>query len=391
LNKGKQPARKSSLYRYLLVITVLAAALWYGRSRSGPDLVPHMREIFPRATSFEQANGIYSVFSEQDTLLGWAASGRASGFGGPLLVVVGIDTLGELDGARVVEHKETPLFFRMVRSSTFFGAITGRSFAGIDYDYDEVVGVTGATRSSEAIIAGVKDAIRKVAGDKFDIRLPAPKYPFEFGILEIAIILLFAVGIASSYLTDSLHELLRWTSQITGLLIIGFWKSSPITIAKIVSLLSGYLPDIRSNLSFYLLIAGFVLTILIMGRSVYCTHICPFGAAQQFINLIGGKNIRLPAWSVRLMTATRNLIVLVAVLAALAVAQPTLASYEPFAALFMLQGTILQWLLLLVVLLSSLVIRRPWCNFFCPVQTCRMILHGIRRRGAGPREASYCE
>ncbi len=391
LSKGQRPIRKGSLYRYLIIIAALAAALWYGRSRSGPDLVPHMREIFPRAAAFEPSNGIYAVFSEQDTLLGWVASGRASGYGGPLLVVVGIDMSGEVAGARVVEHKETPLFFRMVRASAFFGAITGRSFAGIDYDYGEVVGVTGATRSSEAIVAGVKDAIRRVAGDKFDIYLPAPQYPFEFGILEIAIILMFAVGIASSYFTDSLRELLRWTSQVTGLVIIGFWKNSPITIAKIVSLLSGYLPDIRSNLSLYLLIVGFVLTILIMGRSVYCTHICPFGAAQQLINLIGGKNVRLPAWSVRLMNATRNLIVFAAVLAALAVARPALASYEPFAALFALRGTILQWVLLLVVLLSSLAIRRPWCNFFCPVQTCRRVLQGIRRKGADLPEASYCE
>ncbi|MCK4771368.1 MAG: 4Fe-4S binding protein [Candidatus Latescibacteria bacterium] len=393
MKRGPRPALKNGLLRYLFVIAVLSAALLYGSSRSGPDLMPHIREIFPLAASFEQSDGIYSAFSDQNDLLGWAAAGRASGFGGHMLVVVGIDTTGEVAGAKVVEHRETPLFFRVVRSSEFFGAIRGRSFEKVNYEYSDIVGVTGATRSSEAIVAGVRNAITRVSGPKFGVHMPAPERPFEFGILEVVVLLLFTVAVAAARLPDSLREVLRWASQVTGLLVIGFWKNSPITIAKITSLMSGYFPDIQSNLSLYLLIAGFMLTVLVLGRSIYCTHICPFGAAQQIINLIGGKNIKLPIWAARLMIMARNVIVFTAVVAAFITVQPALTSYEPFATLFALRGTVLQWLLLLVVMVTSLFIHRPWCNFLCPVRTCERVLQDIRRRSTGLREASdgVCE
>jgi polyferredoxin len=125
-------------------------------------------------------------------------------------------------------------------------------------------------------------------------------------------------------------------------------------------------------------VGGFVLTVLIFGRSLYCSHLCPFGAVQRFINLIGGKRIRLPVWAVNLMRRLRDLIVFGAVVAALALAQPGLAHYEPFAALFDLKGSMLQWFLLLIVLLLSLIMHRPWCHFMCPMRTGERALQEVR-------------
>lgn len=378
----KQPRQKlkGSLALYLFLTLILAFALWYGKTRSGPDLWPHIVEIYPGASSYRLSDGVYSVLGGEGELLGWAATGDSRGYGGPLLVVVGIDTTGNVKGTSIVEHKETPLFFRMVRAPNFFTSFTGGSFQSINYDYGDVVGVTGATRSSDAIVDGVRSAVSRVAGEKFGVYYPVPEPPFEFGLFEIIILGLFAAGITAVYLKGPYREILRWVTQVSGLMVIGFWKNSPITVAKITGLLSGYFPNIHSNLSLYLLVAGFAITILLLGRSVYCTHICPFGAAQQLINLVSGKNIRLPSGSARLLTRLRNVIVFGAITAALVAAQPALSSYEPFAALFALRGTILQWLLLLVVLLFSLIVSRPWCNFFCPMRSCERVLQDIRRR-----------
>jgi polyferredoxin len=80
------------------------------------------------------------------------------------------------------------------------------------------------------------------------------------------------------------------------------------------------------------------------------------------------------------MNQTRNLIVLVAVAAALARVEPARASYEPFAALFALKGTMLQWVLLLIILIVSLFIRRPWCHYFCPMRSCERALLDVRQK-----------
>ena len=391
MKRGSRPTLKSSLSRYLPAIAILAIAVWYGKSKSGPDLEPLLHEIFPGASGFEQIEGIYAAYSVENSLLGWAATGSGSGFGGPMVVLVGLDTTGSVVGGRVVEHRETPLFFRMVRAPAFFAQTAGTHFTEINYIYGEIVGVTGATMSSEAIISGVRNAIASVAGPRFNIRIQRPEKPFEFGILELVILLLFVFAAATTRFRGRSADLVRWSSQVTGLVVIGFWKNSPITVAKITALMSGYFPDIRSNLALYLLIGGFLFTVLIMGRSIYCTHVCPFGAAQQLINLIGGKRIKFPRWASRLMTGARDVIVFSVIVAALAMAQPTLASYEPFAALFALKGTVLQWFLLFIVMVASLFIQRPWCNFFCPVRSCERVVKDMRKRVTGPVVAQGIE
>jgi len=378
MNVSKLP--KNNSFIYLFIIILLVAAFWIGRTTSGPDLKPHVRNIFNQAAFFEDTQGIYSVFSEQNELIGWAAAGSASGYGGPLLVIAGIDTAGKVAGASVVEHKETPVFFRMVKTTDFFQSLTGRLFDEIDYDSREIVGATGATCSADAVVEGIRRAVAKVAGDKFNVHVPVRERPLKFGFLEIAIIVLFSLGIAAHHIGKSFREWLRWTGQIAGLLIIGFWENSPINIAKISAFLSGYFPDLHSDLYWYLLIGGFVLTILIYGKSVYCSNICPFGAAQRCIGLIGGANAKLPVWSVRLMNGLRNFFVFAAVTAALITAQPGSASYEPFAAIFALKGTLFQWFLLFIVLIASLIINRPWCHFFCPMRTCERVLQIVRQK-----------
>lgn len=391
VKRGSRPTLKSSLSRYLPAIAILAIAVWYGRSRSGPDLVPLLHEIFPGASRFEQSEGIYAAYSIENSLVGWAATGSGSGFGGPMVVLVGLDTTGNVVGGRVVEQRETPIFFRMVRAPAFFAETVGTHFTEINYNYGEIVGVTGATMSSEAIISGVRDAVTSVAGPGFNVHIPLPEKPFEFGILELIILLLFVTAVATRRFRGRSADLIRWSSQVTGLVVIGFWKNSPITVAKITALMSGYFPDIRSNLDLYLLTGGFLFTVLIMGRSIYCTHVCPFGSVQQFINLIGGKRIKFPRWASRLMTGARDVIVFSVIVAALAMAQPALASYEPFAALFALRGTVLQWFLLFIVMVASLFIQRPWCNFFCPVRCCDRVVKDMRKRFTGFVEVESIE
>jgi hypothetical protein len=297
-----------------------------------------------------------------------------------MLIVVGIDTLGSVVGARVVEQRETPLFWRMVRADDYLEGVAGSTYDQVDYDYGNVVGVTGATRSAEAIVASLREAIAGVADEAFDVRLPLPRMPFEFGILEITILVLMIAGIAVHRAAGKIRRRARWVSQIAGLIVIGFWKDSPITLAKLTAMGAGYFPDPRTSLALYLLIAGFLVTSAVYGRNIYCLYACPFGAAQRCVGVIGGGRTNLPAWLVRLLEGLRNVTVFGLLFMAFLSLQPNLASYEPFAALFSLRGTTLQWLLLAVVLIASLAIQMPWCNLLCPMRTFEVAIQRISNR-----------
>jgi len=383
--KSSRQRPKTSLLLYLSVIALLVLSAWYGRTRSGPEILPHLQEIYPAASSFTLIEGVYAVLDDSGSLLGWAANGSASGYAGPLQLLVGIDTSGTVSGTSVINHRETPVFWRMVRSNEYFSDIAGTPFEVIDYRYENVVGVTGATRSADAIVTSVRQAVSRVAGERFEVTIPIPFPPWEFGFFEIMIMVLFAGAVASRYLNRPLSQGWRWMSQAFALVLLGFWENSPITLTKLTGFLAGWFPEVRADLAIYLLVGGFVLSVLVFGRSLYCTHLCPFGAIQRFINLIGGKRIHLPIWSVKLIRRTRDVIVLGAVVTALALSQPGLAHYEPFAALFSLKGSMLQWFLLLIVLLLSLIIDRPWCNFMCPMRTGELALQDIRERAVRTR------
>lgn len=363
---------------YLAAIVALGLALSYGRTRTAPDLTVPIGEIFPDAVSFVETRDILQVHGRGDRTLGWAGTGSESGYGGPMLVVVGIDTLGRVAGVRIVQQRETPIFWRMVRAAAYLRAITGSRYDAIDYDYHDVVGVTGATISSDAIVGSIRASVATVAGEAFDDPITLPRRPFEFGILEISVLVLLILGFAAHRAGGLLRRRVRWACQIAGLIVIGFWQDSPITLAKITAILSGFFPDVRTGLALYLLLAGFAVTSFAWGRNVYCLYACPFGAAQRCVGVIGAKRFKLPVWSVRVLEKLRTLIVFAALFMAFLSLQPALASYEPFAALFSLRGSTLQWLLLFIVLVASLFIRTPWCSFFCPMRTFEIAIKDLR-------------
>jgi uncharacterized protein with FMN-binding domain len=378
---GAGPVRRppARLVRIFIATFFLAGALVYGRTHHAPDLVSPIREIFPESQRMEVQQGIHHVYGDGEILLGWAGAESAAGYGGPMLLLVGIDTLGRVAGVRVVEQRETPIFWRMVRAPEYSRRIVGSPFDAINYDYQEVVAVTGATLSANAIVESVRASVTKVAGLAFDIRLPVPPRSFEFGLLELVILVLFSAGVVGHRLGGPIRRQLRWAGQLVGLLVLGFWENSPITLAKITAFLSGYLPDPRNALAIYLLLAGFLLTSIFFGRNLYCLYACPFGAAQRVVGAIGGFKLKVPPWAVRLMEGVRNVVVFSALFLALIMLQPALASYEPFAALFALRGSTVQWFLLFIVLTASLLIQTPWCNFFCPMRTFELVVLDTKR------------
>jgi hypothetical protein len=281
----------------------------------------------------------------------------------------------------------------MARPAEYLRGITGTRYDAIDYEYRNVVSVSGATISSDAVVESVRASVARVAGVAFDQRLPLPARPFEFGLLELSVLLLFSVGIVAHRLRGPIRKRLRWVGQLLGLVVLGFWKNSPITLSKIATFLSGYFADPKTSLAIYLLIGGFLATSFFYGRNLYCLYACPFGAAQKVVGAVGGFRIGVPSRIVRLMEGTRNVVVFAALFVAFLTLRPAVASYEPFAALFALRGTTLQWLLLFIVLTVSLFIQTPWCSFFCPMRTVELMVMDTKKwlRGSRPEVGRVVE
>ena len=131
--------------------------------------------------------------------------------------------------------------------------------------------------------------------------------------------------------------------------------------------LLGYFPPMHTYLYWYILLGGIFLVLTIDNKNPYCSWFCPFGAAQECMGQIGGAKITLLGRVKNFFKWFLRGLALQSIIIALLFRNPGLSGYEIFGTLFKLTGSELQFALLGIVLVVSMFIKRPWCNFLCPI------------------------
>jgi hypothetical protein len=356
--------------RWLMVgtVAIIVVAWLYGYLNAGVDAAALVDRVLPGALTIERSGELFVGRDAAGALVGYGSIGRGAGYGGPLQVVVGVDPAGNLLGVEMVEERETPGFFRRVRNSRLFQSYSERAITdplqlGTDLD-----SITGATMSAEGVAAAVRAAVRTVAADALQTPLPAPTKRINVGLPEVILVLLFLSGYIGHKLRNPrAKHIVRWSTLLAGIVTIGFLYTLPLTISMVVSLLSGYWPDWQSNLYWYLLIGGILFVTTVDAKNPYCSWFCPFGAFQECLAAVSkAKPYRPRELNTPLKWLQRGL-ALTAIVIGLALRRPGAAGYEPFATLFDLRGTPVQWALLVMVVLASLMMYRPFCNYLCPL------------------------
>jgi uncharacterized protein with FMN-binding domain len=365
----------------LASIGLVAIAWLIGYATSGADIVPLVAGVLPGADRIEPQGDLFiGTRSSDGSLVGYAAVGSAPGYGGPIEVLVGVNPDGVIIGTKVVQQRESPGFFRRLDQGNFLDQYANASINQPLQLNNDLDAVSGATLSSEGVAGGIRQAVRLIAQNGLHSPLPPEQKPLQFGAPEIILMLLFAAGYVGHRLTNSrTKRRVRWGTLLVGMIFIGFVYTAPLTIAQIAALLSGFWPDWHNNLYWYLLIGGIVFVTTTQSKNPYCYWFCPFGAFQECLATItGAKPYRPSRWSVPLKWVQRGL-AFFAVLLGLALRRPGVATYEPFATLFDLSGTTEQWVLLIVVVLASLVIYRPFCAYLCPLDPVVDFIGEMRR------------
>lgn len=373
--------RRNEHLLVILTALLLAVAWGVGYLNGGTQVAPLVPNVLPGAERVEERGGIFTAYAG-DELVGYAAVGNGTGYSGPVDVLVGVNLEGEVVGVQVVEHKETPGFFRLLDRNRYL-----EQFLGAHYDDrmrigQDLDGVSGATYSAEAVATGIREVTRSLASRQLDAVVPAEEEPIQFGLPEIVLVGLYVTGFfAHRSRHAAAKRWVRWATLITGMVVLGFVYNQPLTFANINSLLIGFWPDWRTNVYWYLLIGGILFVTSVQGKNPYCQWFCPFGAVQECMGqLTGAKMYRPRRWHTLLTWSQRGL-ALFALLVGLVFRRPGAVSYEPFGALFDFNGTWPVWALLVVVLLASLVVRRPWCNYLCPLAPVVEYIAAVRRWG----------
>ena len=305
----------------------------------------------------------YSV-QKNDSLVGYLAIGDAQGYGGPLSIVVLADTTGTITICELINSYESASFLAKLFNKKYYDQYPGKQVNNRFVIKEDLDAVSGATVSSIAIAEAVRDASFKIAENNLQIETPHIEQVFRFTYKELIALLLFIMGTVFVFLRK---KKLNYISLFLGLVFIGFMFNASLSITHFGRIILGYFPDIYSHFIWWLFMAGTITIIIGWGRNVYCSTLCPFHATQILLNKISGINLKLPPKLAKTLVKTPNVLLWLSLMLIFLSSNPTIASYEPFAMLFSLEGVGIQWYILPASLIGALFFSNFFCRFFCPV------------------------
>lgn len=315
---------------------------------------------------------VYKVTYNDQTgyLIFWSETGYQSNI--IMASLIGDD--GVLINTKTYSEKETPAFFLRLTDADFFEVNFGN--IGIDdgFSADSNVDiVSGATVSSKAVTRAVHQSVSHVGDHYLDIQVIKQHNTMEFGVVEATVIVMLLLAYLSYRFVN---KFLRTLTLLYSFVLMGIKFMQFISYSTFISAVTFKFPNIYQNLNWYLLLIGSIVLVILTGKNLYCTYICPFGAMQQ----MAYKAAKLDFFKVspNIKQYARLLpgyIAYFAFAVAMLTHNVSVTSYEPFSLVFGRVGIGVHWLLLPIVLIFPLLVMRYYCNFGCPVGfVWRMIL-----------------
>ncbi len=359
----------ASAYQYALILILLAALAISGgrdflfqkdKSEVIVDL-KNIQEIYPTASSFTlNRQGAFDVYGSNGNKIGTALlSSHYSeqfGYGGSVPLLIGLDDNLTITKIILLPNNETSDYIEAIYDDEFIGKWQGVRLE--DAMQLEVDIVSGATHTSKAVIAGVRQTASALI--KSDASLITETNLWT-SIKDVLFLSLMVLSIVMAYIKGKAKY--RTIYLFLVLLIMGLILNKALS----AQLLHGWLLDGFSWRANWQSSVVFLLAISIsfIGKyKFYCNYLCPMGALQELTNKFTPfKKRKLPT---RFKGISAREIYLTLIAGTLLLGfTPELSYLEPFTFFsFRIVGIGLIIFGLMVIILS-LFFSKPWCAV-CP-------------------------
>lgn len=355
----------------------LAIAFFLGLMSDGKDYETMLHLKFPEAklTKLRDNPTVFRIGAEESG--NYALIQEGQGYGGPFVIGLRVMEDARVHEVVLFDNKETPAFIAKVEKANFQAQFVGKSVTD-DFLVDEDIdAVSGATISTRAATMAVRNGAHLAATEYFKLKPIWKQVPWNFGLGEILIILMFILAFV-----PKIHQTSPWKYlyMVASLVIVGFYMNASISISSLSGLAMGFIPPLKEHIVWWVLVMGSVLAVVLLGKNVYCYRICPFFWVEWLLNKIGGGQIKLSPGLQQRSRYLANFCLWAALMIIFLSSYPGLGNYEPFAMMFSLDGVGVQWYLLPLALVGSFFLSSFWCRFFCPVGYSFSHLLSWRRR-----------
>lgn len=347
------------------------------------------KKNFPEADSLalEDVN-LYNVFDDGNkigTIFNTSPfSDEIYGYNSTTPLTIFLDENDRISEVEICENRETRGYLNKVINSGYldlWDGLTPKEAANHNVD-----AVSGCTFTSVAIEQSLQIRMQELSKQESVFNLDWKLLARQICIIVVTILATIC------FFNPAKTKIIRYVTLLLSIAILGFWTNSLLSLALFYNwMTNGISLAIQLPLLIIALLA--ILLPLFTKKSFYCKYLCPFGAAQEFVGGIrlkakGKKSSALsPQLSVlssqsmksiifNFFAVLRKVILLtLLIIVALGVGLD-LSVVEPFP-IFNYQSIGFGVAIFAgVILVASVFIKRPWCNYLCPTGT---LLESIRK------------
>ena len=328
-----------------LLIAIILLPVAAGQTALDKTLETQLKRVFPYATAFstKQARPLphfiaYTGGAGSQTVAGYAfwtteLEPLERGYDGPIKMLVGLDTNGQINGSSRHRSSRTIWVF-FCRASGICPAVQrqgysrsvqgrrgrGRSSSRIDHHQQFVTRYPKrlpAARPGSADTARnnqvkTSEYCRQFVGTllltfAFALAVHAQRAddPWKFAdedeavpnwtddlkdqALDLTMFSAFATLALVGFFRKS--EPLKWITMGVAVVYLGFARSQLITVVNIFGLTQWNLPVFRHNMTWYLFAIFTLVTTILWGR-LYCGRVCAFGSLTQLLDKVVPARLR---------------------------------------------------------------------------------------------------
>lgn len=364
-SKSKKNERLNKLISWGAGISLLIAFL-YGMIFNQPDFTGLISQQLESQQVTQLSENEYQITSSYngEEKTGLIKLSEESGYGGPLVVGPVIDADGSIEQVLLVDNSETHSFIRKLISNNFFKQFSQKHVSDPLILGEDVDVVSGATISCVAITDAVRKSAHMIGQHKFDISYVTIATQWEITLKDYLIAILFTIAVVAVL---SGKKWLRYLSLGVSMIFLGFYFNSAVNVSHFGRVLLGYIPAFRSHIFWYILVFGSIGFAFFLKKNVYCNTMCPFHAIETILVRIGGMKIKFTPKIQKIAKHSAKFLLWLSLMLTFLSQNPTIASFEPFAMVFGLEGDGIQWYILPAVLIGVLLITDYFCRYFCPV------------------------
>jgi len=350
-----------------------------------PVTVAEVRVFLPGAERLKVDGGPrggLEVMDSSGTKIGYAIrtmpeSREITGYSGPTDVLVVFDAEDKGVGVAIRHSYDTPSHVEDVERDFLFmekwnGRLRSEIAAITDLKAADIYGVSGATRTSEAVAQSITHRLAVAEGEA------GMKRSLAIGWRDLVLIGFLGAGCLFAFCKITAVQRWRWAYSVATILGLGFWMGDLLAQSLMVGWMESRVPWQATPGLVLFVVAAFVLP-WFTKQPVYCQYICPHGNLQRWAMRVIPALWKRPLpedgkWIARWVPVMLMVVVLAVSFLQLDL---DLAGIEPFDA-YLLRGA--GWATIAVALTGlaiSLFFPMAYCKYGCPTG---WLLEFVRRR-----------